>query len=70
MAVAIRLGVGMLLALLTGFEAGLRRCAIGLAEPALRQVDPALRMETWRYRHQPYYGGLERWQMLLEAARA
>lgn len=52
-AVLLWLGVGMLPALLTGFEAGSRRCAIGLAEPALRQVDPALRMKTWRYRHQP-----------------
>lgn len=57
--VAIRLCVGVLLVLLTGFETGWRRCAIGLAEPALRQVGPALGTRPWRCRHGATYGGIE-----------
>lgn len=61
--VAMWLGVGMLLLLLS------RRCAIGLAEPALRRVGPAMRKKPWPSRHRPFYRGIEGWQMSLEAAQ-
>jgi len=67
--VAMWFRVGMSPLLRTVYDGGRRRCAIGLVEPALRQGGPVLTTRTWRYLGRPEYGGIDDWQVLLEAAR-